>query len=318
VGTARGRVTRGFEDTCAWLAVHTSRAAVAELLGVAWRTVGRVCARVAAEHATQIDLLDGLRRIGIDEISYKKGQRYLTVVVDHDSGRLVWAAPGANEATLERFFDALGEQRCARVELVSADAAEWIAGVVQRRCPAAVRCADPFHVIKWATDALDEVRREVWNVARKDGDTVLARELKGARFALWKNPEDLTRRQRGKLGRIAEINQRLYRAYLLKEELRLVFKLRGPRGVALLDAWLSWARRCRIPGFVRLARSVTAYRDTIVASLVHGASNARVESVNTKLRLLTRIAFGFKSPEALIGLAMLALGGLCPALPGRA
>ena len=80
-------------------------------------------------------------------------------------------------------------------------------------------------------------------------------------------PEDLTRRQRGKLGRIAEINQRLYRAYLLKEELRLVFKLRGPRGVALLDAWLSWARRCRIPGFVRLARSVTAYRDTIVASL---------------------------------------------------
>jgi transposase len=98
--------TRGFEDTCAWLAVHTSRAAVAELLGVAWRTVGRVCARVAAEHATQIDLLDGLRRIGIDEISYKKGQRYLTVVVDHDSGRLVWAAPGANEATLERFFDA--------------------------------------------------------------------------------------------------------------------------------------------------------------------------------------------------------------------
>jgi hypothetical protein len=85
-----------------------------------------------------------------------------------------------------------------------------------------------------------------------------------------------------------------------------------------LDAWLSWARRCRIPAFIALAGSVTVYRDTIVASLLHGASNARVESVNTKLRLLTRIAFGFKSPEALIGLAMLALGGLCPALPGRA
>jgi hypothetical protein len=171
---------------------------------------------------------------------------------------------------------------------------------------------------EWATDALDQVRREVWNTARKGGDTAVAQELKGARFALWKHPEDLTRRQRGKLARIAEVNQRLYRAYLLKQELRLVFKVKGQRAVALLDAWLSWARRCRIPAFIALAGSVTVYRDTIVASLLHGASNARVESVNTKLRLLTRIAFGFTSPEALIGLAMLALGGLCPALPGRA
>ena len=189
--------------------------------------------------------------------------------------------------------------------------------MVARRCPAAVRCADPFHVVKWATDALDQVRREVWNTARKGGDTAVARELKGARFALWKNPQDLTRRQRGKLARIAVVNQRLYRAYLLKEELRLVFKVKGPRAVALLDAWLSWARRCRIPAFVALARSVTTYRQTIVASLLHGASNARVESVNTRLRLLTRIAFGFRSTDALIGLAMLSLGGLCPPLPGR-
>jgi transposase len=140
--------TRAFEDTAAWLATHTSRVAVAELLRVAWRTVGRVCARVAAEQATMIDLLEGLGRIGIDEIAYKKGQRYLTVVVDHDRGRLVWAAPGACEATLEQFFDTLGEARCAKVELVSADAATWIAAVVARRCPAAVRCADPFHVAR--------------------------------------------------------------------------------------------------------------------------------------------------------------------------
>jgi transposase len=290
---------------------------VAELLRVAWRTVGRVCARVAAEQATMVDLLEGLRRIGIDEISYKKGQRYLTVVVDHDRGRLVWAAPGACEATLDQFFDTLGEARCAKVELVSADAADWIAAVVARRCPAAVRCADPFHVVKWATDALDQVRREVWNSARQGGDTAGARELKGARFALWKNPEDLTRRQRGKLARIARVNQRLYRAYLLKEELRLVFKVKGPRAVALLEAWLAWARRCRIPAFVALARSVSTHRQPIVASLLHGASNARVESVNTRLRLLTRIAFGFRSTNALIGLAMLSLGGLCPPLPAR-
>ena len=131
-------------------------------------------------------------------------------------------------------------------------------------------------------------------------------------------PRGLTVRQRGKLARIAEVNRRLYRAYLLKEELRLVFKLKGLRAVALLDAWLVWARRCRIPAFVRLARSITDHRAGIQASLLHGLSNGLVESVNTRIRLLTRIAFGFKSPEALLGLAMLSVGGLCPPLPGRA
>ena len=310
--------TRAFEDTAAWLAVHTSRVAVAELLRVAWRTVGRMVTRVAEEAGQDIDRLEGLRRIGIDEISHRKGHRYLTVVVDHDTGRLVWAAPGHDEQTLERFFDALGEDRASQLTHVSADAAAWIANAVAARCPQAVLCLDPFHIVRWATDALDEVRRQTWNAARRGGQPALARELKGARFALWKNPEHLTVRQRGKLARVAQVNRHLYKAYLLKEELRLVFKLKGARAVALLDAWLVWARRCRIPAFVKLARSITDHRAGIQATLLHGLSNGLVESVNTKLRLLTRIAFGFRSPDALIGLAMLALGGLCPPLPGRA
>ncbi len=94
------------------------------------------------------DRFAGLRRIGIDEISYKRGHRYLTVVVDHDTGRLVWAAPGRDKATLAAFFDALGEERCAAITHVSADGADWISGVVAERCPNAVRCADPFHVVR--------------------------------------------------------------------------------------------------------------------------------------------------------------------------
>jgi transposase len=309
--------TRAFEDTAAWLAVHTSKTAVGELLWVAWRTVGRIAARVAAETGAELDRFAGLHRIGIDEISHKRGHRYLTVVVDHDTGRLVWAAPGHDQQTLDRFFDALGQQRSRQITLVSADAATWIANVVARRCPAAVLCLDPFHIVRWATDALDQVRRETWNTARRGGQTALAVELKGARYALWKNPEHLTVRQRGKLARVAEVNHRLYRAYLLKEELRLVFKLKGPRAIALLDAWLVWARRCRIPAFVKLARSVTDHRVGIQATLLHGLSNGLVESVNTKIRLLTRIAFGFRSPDALTALALLRLGGLCPPLPGR-
>ena len=88
------------------------------------------------------------------------------MVVDHDSGRLVSAAPGREKATLERFFDALGEERSALITHVSADGADWISAVVTRRCPNAVRCADPFHIVKWATEALDDVRRQAWNAAR--------------------------------------------------------------------------------------------------------------------------------------------------------
>jgi len=259
----------------------------------------------------------GCVRIGVDEISYKKGHRYITIVVDHDTGRLVWAAPGRDRKTLSAFFTALGESRCAAVTHVSADAAQWIADEVALHCPNAVRCADPFHIVAWAGDALDQVRRDTWNAARKGGMTVHARDLKGARYALWKNPENLTGRQQAKLAWVAKVNHQLFRAYLLKEQLREVFALKGEEGKQLLDAWLSWAQRCRIPSFVELDRRLTKHREAIDATLDHRLSNGLVESTNTKIRLLTRMAFGFKSPDAMIALAMLNLGGYCPPLPGR-
>ena len=309
------RFTRVFEDQTAWLAVNTSKSAVAELMRVAWRTVGGVCERVAADARQAADLLDGLKRIGIDEISHRKGQRYLTVVVDHDSGRLVWAAAGRDRRTVEAFLDALGEKRCNQIELVSCDMASWIAGPVADRLPGAVRCVDPFHVIALATDALDEIRREVWNEARKGGEIAAAKDLKGARYALRKNPENLTDRQQAKLASIQRTNARLYRAYLLKEQLRQIYRLPAEAATRLLDEWIAWARRCRLPSFVKLAKTITAQRAGIVAAIEHELSNARVEAINTQIRMITRRAFGFHSPAALIALAMLSLSGLCPALP---
>ncbi len=131
----RSRFTTAFEDQAAWLAVNCSKSAVAALMRIAWRSVGQICARVAAEAKREVDLLAGLKRIGIDEISHRKGHRYLTVVVDHDTGRLVWAAPGHDRKTVEAFFDQLGQERCKQVELVSADMAAWVAGPIAERCP---------------------------------------------------------------------------------------------------------------------------------------------------------------------------------------
>lgn len=308
--------TRAFDDLVAWLATNTSKSAVCQLLRIAWRTVGAICARVVTDARAMVDPLEGLTRIGIDEISYRRGFKFLTVVVDHDSGRLVWAAPGRH-GTLGGFFAALGAERCAQVSLVSADAAEWIADEVARHCPNAALCLDPFHMVRWATRALDEVRKQTWRQARREGKRQLAAESHRSRFALWKNPEDLSDRQAAALAKIARTNERLYRAYLLKEEFRQVFTMRGPKAISLLNDWLSWAQRCRIGPFVELAALVKKHRVGIEATLTHGLSNGLVESVNTRIRLLTRIAFGFKSPEALIALAMLKTGGYCPPLPGR-
>jgi transposase len=309
--------TRTFEDQVAWLAVHCSKSAIEKLMRIAWRTVGAIVERICDDARARQDPLDGLRRIGIDEIAYRKGHRYLTVVVDHDTGRLVWAAPGRNKATVNRFFNELGRSGTLKIRLVSADAATWIGDVVRSRCLNAELTMDSFHVVQWATDALDVVRREVWNDARRAGQKAVAADLKGARYALWRNPEDLTERQAAKLADIARTNRRLYRAYLLKEQLRQVFALGGEAGIALLDRWLAWAQRCRIDAFVALGRSIRRHRAAINETLRTGTGNALVESTNTKLRVIHRRAYGFRTPEAMIALGMLALGGLCPELPGR-
>lgn len=321
--------TRAFDDTVAWLAVQCSKTAVVELMRVAWRTVGSIITRVQVDIDASVDRLAGLRRIGIDEISYKRRYRYLTIVVDHDSGRLVWAAPGRDDRTLEVFFALLGPERCAQLTHVSADGAEWIARVVAKRCPDAVVCADAFHVVAWAGEALDIVRRQAWNDARGGRQPVAgidrratrprhASQLKRVRYALWKNPENLSERQHVQLAWIAKTDPRLYRAYLLKEGLRTVFALKGDAGKHALEHWITWARRSRIPAFVELQRKIRKHRPAIDAALEHNLSNALIESTNTKIRLLTRRAFGFKSPHALIALALLALGGHRPDLPGRA
>lgn len=328
--------TYAFDETVAWLTTQASKSTVTELMRIAWRTVGSIITRVWDDVDAHCDRLAGLRRIGIDEISYKKGHKYLMVVVDHDTRRLVWAAPGRSSATVREFFDLLGPERCAQITHVSADGADFIDSIVAATCPDAVRVADPFHVVKWATEALDEVRRGAWNDARALGRAEPKRgrgrppadapprpggeragALKGARYSLWKNPENLSENQRIKLAWIAATDPRLYRAYLLKEGLRLIFTMPYAAAVEALERWISWARRCRIPSFVKLQKSIVKHQARILAAIEHNLSNGLIESTNTKIRLITRMAFGFKSPEALIALSLLSLGGHRPVLPGR-
>ena len=249
-----------------------------------------------------------------------------------------WCGPrrAATTPPCAAFFDALGAERAAQITHVSADGADWISDVVAERCPGAIRCADPFHVVDWATEALDaEVRRQAWNDARalartepkcgrgRPGKNTAprpgherARKLKGARYALWKNPENLTDRQQRQAGLDRQDRSRLYRAYLLKEGLRLCFQSKAKK------ASRPWTGGSPGPGAAASRRSSSCTAGSC-ATAGHRRRprtrpvQGRIESVNTKIRLLTRIAFGFRSPDALIALAMLTLGGHRPSLPGR-
>jgi transposase len=332
----RARATHAFEEQVAWLVTKSSLSTVGELMRVAWRTVDGIVTRVWAEIAARTDLLAGLARIGIDEVAWRRHHRYLLAVVNHDTGRLVWAGKGNTSATVQSFFDQLGPDRCAQITHVSADSAGYIGTVVAKNCPDAIRVADPFHVVKWANDALGEVRLEVWRETRriaransrgrgrapKDAAEAFPayqrlKILTRSRYALWKNPENLTEHQRERLDWIAKTDPRLWRAYQLKEGLRAVLRLPLEEAPEALQAWCRSASRSRIPQFVDLARTVAEQRAPILAAIEHGLSNAAAESLNTRIRLRNRIAFGIHDPDALIGLLMLTLSGHGPALPGR-
>ena len=160
----------------------------------------------------------------------------------------------------------------------------------------AVRCVDPFPCgAGSATDALDEVRREVWNEARKAGEVAAAKDLKGALLRAVEEPREPDRPPEAELSSVQKTNKRLFRAYLLKEKLRPIYRCPPTHALGLLDAGLEWARRCA--STVRQAReTITEQRAGIEAAIEHGLSNARVEAINTQIRMITRRAFGFHAP----------------------
>lgn len=303
---------------------------------VEWHTVGGICKRVYQEmEESRLSRFNGLVNIGIDETSYKKGHKYMTVVINHDKSSVIWCAPGYGKDVLSQFFELLSEEQRASIRCVSADGARWIASCVEEYCPNAQRCIDPFHVVSWATDAFDQVRREAWAEAHQQaknqpkrkpgrpakGETApekkQAKSVKNLRYALLKNPERLSENQQAQLQFLTKANPTLYRAYLLKENLRLALKA-GPDEIAgALTKWLAWAQRCRIPTFRELRRKIKRHFSAIVAAARFKLSNARSEATNNKIKLIIRTAFGFRNVDNMVAMVILSCSELHPTLPGR-
>ncbi|MCA1700965.1 MAG: ISL3 family transposase [Actinobacteria bacterium] len=315
------RHSRDFEDLVAFCAQQMAKTPITALLRIAWDTVGAIVERVVADHL-DADRLKRLVTIGVDEISYRKGQRYLTQVCDHQTGAIVWAKPGRDAATLQAFFDELGEDGRASIRAISIDMNGGYDKAIRERAEADERfdpevCFDPFHVVQLAQRAVDDVRRAEWNTQGKS-KTGHGRWVKSVRWSLLKAPENQTDRQLAALHEVSHANKRLYRAFLLKEELRLIYHLDDPTlAPDHLKAWLAWASRSKLKPFVKLARTIRRHRAGILAAIRLGLSNSRMEALNSKVRLLSHRSFGFHGPKPLIALIYLCCTGLLIHPPHR-
>ena len=306
----KSRFTYHFEDVATWLVKRMDRTATCELMGIDWRTAGRIVERVVNRRKEPVDLTN-LRSISVDEISYRKGHRYLTLVVDMEKGRVIWGKEGKSAETLKSFFEEIGEEACAKIEHCAIDMGAAYIKAVEESLPNTTLIFDRFHVQQLVSEAVDEVRREECRATEKGSDERKA--FKDSRYALLKNPWNLTPKQEGVLATLQASNNAIYRAYLMKESFadifRSVFTVSAAR--KKMAKWLAWASRSRLAPFTKVARTVKKHLEGILAYFETGYTTSMSEGFNNKARLATRRAYGFHSADAF--LAMIEL--TCPGMP---
>ena len=337
--------TKDFDVTVAWLAKYLPRSAVAGYMRIDWQTVGNCMSRALHDlEPERSRRLNGLVNIGIDETSYQKGHKYITVVVNHDTNTVVWVADGHGKSVLEQFYKGLTDEQLASIKVVTGDGARWITDCVNEFTPECERCVDPFHVVEWAMDALDEVRKDRWRAAyekaqklskenpqkrgRPKADDGIAAEVQAARskaseiknssYTLGKAPEHLTEKQKIRLDMIQANDPQLYRAYCLKESLRLLLKSTDfEQAGADLKHWLWWASHSRIPAFKELYKKIKRHKEHILNTIRLGLSNARIEATNNKIKLIIRKAYGFRNIQNMMDMVYLVCSDIRIPLPNR-
>ena len=301
--------THAFEERAAYLAQQSSRTAVSELIRVSWRAVGSIIRRVVdRDMQVKGDRLDGLRHIGIDELSYRRHHEYVTVVVDHERGVVVWSSKGKNAETLKAFFEELGPERSSAVESVTIDMSQAYISAVKEKVPQARLVFDRFHVQRLVQDALDETRRDEVRSATTKQDK---QTLKNTRYALLKSPWNLTDAEHQTLGELEEANRSIFTGYLLKESFAGILDRRQVNVARdMLGRWTTDAKESGLEHFARAARTIERHQEGILEYVRTRFSNGRVEGLNGKIRMITRRAFGFHSAAALIAMIFLCCGGV--------
>lgn len=389
------RFTASFNDEVTWLTGQLSRTGIAQYMGINWRTVGNcVKASLNRLEPDRSARMRDLRRICVDETSYKKGYAYITVVYDMERNRVAWIHEGCGLEVFQQFCNALTEEERQKIEIVAGDGAKWIDTCTAAYFPNAVRCVDFFHVCEWATDTLDKVRMETVRKAQqeyykqlqayKEEETADTRnqelakieeklatmpgrgrpnqrkkqllerrklllkdvpkkvgrrkkeklssehqeeidclaqrtkDIKDSRFALWHNPENCTTSQHDKIQLIANSYPDLYKAYQLKESLRIILHMKDAALAARdLKKWITEAKDSQIQPLIELSEKINRHYQGIIYSVQYRANSAKSEAVNASIKLLIRMARGFRNLQNMMALIYLRCSDLIVPLKNR-
>ncbi|MCH8881275.1 MAG: ISL3 family transposase [Planctomycetes bacterium] len=239
-------------------------------------------------------IYDGLKRLAIDEIAVKKGHNYMTVVLDYDSGRVVWMGKGRQTATIDGFFEAMPSEVRAGIEAVAIDMWEPYIQAVKRWCPQADTVFDLFHVVKAFNKVIDEIRNEEF---RKAGSG-LRELLKGSKYLFLKNWGNLKREGRVQLDEILTLNARLTTIYWLKDLLAHIWDYYYPGwAMKMLAEWCAVARQDGHPALVKFAEMLERHQYGIISHCKHQIHTSKLEGVNNKIKVVKRIAYGFHDLE---------------------
>ena len=265
---------------------------VADHLGLSWGTVKEIQREYLARHYAK-PKLKHVTEIAIDEISIGKGHRYVTVVLDLDSGAVIYVGRGKSAESLEPFWVRLRASH-AQIQAVATDMSPAYIGAVLEHLPDAVHVFDRFHVIKLFHHELSELRRELYREAK---DRLQKDVLKGTRWLLLKNPENLDeeKQESKRLKEALQLNASLAAAYYLKEDLRQFWSQKTYlRAARFLDRWCERAEATGIRRMHKLANTIRAHRSGLLNWYIYPISTGPLEGTNTKIRALQRQAYGYR------------------------
>jgi transposase len=290
------RMTRRFFERIAALCTRMAVSVVAEMAGLSWETVARVDKRaIELGLGDPTGRLNGLRWIGVDEVSRTGGHVYFTVVTDLERGRVVWVGDGKGEQGLLPFFEALGKKRKRRIRGAVSDLGYQ--SLLAEHLPQATWVLDRFHIVKWLNEALNELRRDLFGAAPDNGP---GRQLKVKKWLLLSARERLEHKHKLLLARLMTLNEPLYKAYLLKEELRSLLRhpwvYLGALRKRLAD-WLDAMLTSDVVPMQRVARRIAPHVEAIVAGYGHRIKLGLVEAINGKIAALRLSAHGYRDPE---------------------
>ena len=286
-------MTRRYEHYLAQLCQVLPTQAVADMEQLSWSTVRHID-RKYLEKRQQAQRLENVRQICIDEVAYKKGQNYVTVVSDLISRKVLWVGKDRSKATVAAFFAELGPAATAAIEVVAMDMSAAYIAAVEEGAPQATIVYDRFHIMKHVHEAVDQVRRDEQAAADTQGKTT----LKNKRWVLLKREKNLKVKERTKLAELLALNANLATSYILKEDFTLFFECRDiDSATQFLDGWIKRAQESRLEPFRQLVQQLQRWRFNLLNYFIAPVSNGLAEAINNHINVIKRTAYGFRDVE---------------------